>query len=298
MAVRARAYPRPMNPEPSFDWLAALEREAGLDAPSRWRQRCDALERIEREQAWGRLGQDGPARRAENVRVRLEAANRRQCAALAQAIAAGDGAAALWSAVAMAGGGAEPEGEGYDALDALAEGVLRLRAPRAQAAALAPDLVFYQPTPARHLFDALRRLALGPADTLVDLGSGLGQVPLLTAAATPARALGIELEPAYLPSARECARRLRLARASFLQGDARQADLGAGTVFYLYTPFLGPVLEAVLERLRGQAAQRPIRICTLGPCTAAFASLDWLRALGPVRPDRVAIFQAAPAGLG
>ena len=92
-------------------------------------------------------------------------------------------------------------GPGYDYLDELVSGVLQFEKPRAEAVKLAPEMVFYQPTPARHIFDLIDRAALTEGDVLVDLGSGMGHVPLLASICTDARCIGIELEPAYV----ECA---------------------------------------------------------------------------------------------
>jgi precorrin-6B methylase 2 len=153
-------------------------------------------------------------------------------------------------------------------------------------------MVFYQPTPARHIFQMLARLALGEDDVLIDLGSGLGHVPLLVAIATPARSIGVEWQGAYVAAARQCAQELGLARARFVQGDAREADLSAGTVFYLYTPFGGDMLRAVLDRLQVEARRRPIRVCTLGPCTQSVARESWLQPLDASRLDRPAIFHS------
>jgi predicted RNA methylase len=153
-------------------------------------------------------------------------------------------------------------------------------------------MVFYQPTPARHIFDAIGRLSLDHSDVLVDLGSGLGHVPLLAGICSKARCVGIELEAAYVACARQCAKALNLANVSFIQQDVRSADFTDGTVFYLYTPFTGTMLRTVLERLRQEAAKRPIRVCTLGPCTLEVANEVWLRPIGGLYADQVAVFSS------
>ncbi|MFP3514183.1 hypothetical protein SB775_32310, partial [Peribacillus sp. SIMBA_075] len=81
--------------------------------------------------------------------------------------------------------------------------------------------------------DLLARTGLRADDLLVDLGAGLGQVPMLAALCSPARALGIEIEPALVRSARQAADGLALSRVAFLCQDAGVADLSSGTVFYL-----------------------------------------------------------------
>jgi hypothetical protein len=64
--------------------------------------------------------------------------------------------------------------------------------------------------------------------------------------------------------AREAAARIGLRGVTYNEGDARQADVEDGTVFYLYAPFTGPILAEVMGRLRSVASRRAIVVCTLG----------------------------------
>jgi predicted RNA methylase len=153
--------------------------------------------------------------------------------------------------------------------------------------------VFYQPTPARHIFALMA--AISANEVLVDLGSGLGHVPLLVSACTGARCIGIELDPGRVASSRQCAEKLNLDRVSFLEQDAREADLSAGAIFYLYTPFTGSILRTVLNSLRNEAAARPIKVCTFGPCTRTVANEPWLQAKKtPPETDRIEVFLSRP----
>lgn len=275
--------------------LDALDADASWQQPQRWRERAQWQERIERT-GLGLDADEGAEAAALRARVaaaqaRLDAADARAAAQLRARIVAGDGAQVLreWSRERPG----HAEGEGYDALDAQLAAVLDLAEPQGEIATPAPHTVFYQPTPARHALELLARLQLSDGDVLIDLGSGLGHVPLLVAACTPARGLGIEHEAAYVASARACARALGLRRAGFVHADAREADLSAGTVFYLYTPFTGDLLAQVLQRLRDMSAQRAIRIASLGPCTRTLAAQAWLRPLqAGAAADRIALFAA------
>jgi hypothetical protein len=183
-------------------------------------------------------------------------------------------------------------GMGYDYLDELISGVFQFEEPDAEPVRREAEMVLYQPTPARHIFDLIGLTSLNASDVLVDLGSGLGHVPLLAAILSSARSIGIELEATYIECARQCAQRLNLNRVTFIQEDARAADLSVGTVFYLYTPFTGSILSSVLSRLRREAAARPIRICTYGPCTSAVAEESWLEATAAPVPHRIALFRS------
>ena len=274
------------SPDDTGARLARLACDTALDAPDQWQRRAATLEWM--ESAWLELAGNATA---QALRARLEHADDLLHRRLRAMVRAGLGPTLFqrWREEADTA----PRGEGYDALDELVAGVLRLSDPGSELRPLAPEMVFYQPTPARHVLDMLVRTALGPRDVLVDLGSGLGHVPMLAALCTGARALGVEWQPAYVACAQRAARALGLEAVRFVAADARDADLSAGTVFFLYTPFGGSVLRAVLDALRAQAARRPIRVCTFGPCSRIVAGESWLRADGPPALDRVVTFDVA-----
>jgi len=267
-------------------FLEQLEADASLFDRNELRRRIDALDRIDAYP---------PTQRADAMRKRLEAANTAVYAEIREGIRHSTARNALlpWLDRCSIPAEAPPAGLHYDCLDELIGGVLQLRQPDDAHIQAAPEMVFYQPTPARHILYMLDLCALTKEDTLVDLGSGLGHVPILASLLTPARCIGIELEPAYIATARECARSLGLSRAEFVRQDAREADLSAATVVYLYTPFTGSILETVLRQLRERSAHRALRICTFGPCTEIVAKEPWLTRDTAISPDRIALFRAA-----
>ena len=140
-------------------------------------------------------------------------------------------------------------------------------------------MVFYQPTPGRIIFELVERAALQKQDTFYDLGSGLGQVVILVRLLSGARAKGIEFDPAYCEYARRCAQDLNLSGVDFVNVDAREANYDDGTVFFLYTPFEGKMLQEVLARLKGEARERTIGVYTYGPCTLEVSRQDWLKSV-------------------
>jgi hypothetical protein len=263
-----------------------LEQDRSLDEPDRLCQRVEALERLEACLVDGSNG-EGIYRRARALYTQLEAANLELYCTIRREIQRGAGPDILLQWVDAAG---LAHGEGYDYLDELIIGVLQFEEPEAGVVQLGAEMVFYQPTPARHIFDLIGRTALTERDVLVDLGSGLGHVPLLASICTSARSVGIELESAYIDCARESAQGLNLNNVTFFHQDARTADLSVGTVFYLHTPFTGTILRAVLDSLRREAAGRQIRICTFGPCTPTIAEEQWLESMGALETDRIAVF--------
>jgi hypothetical protein len=255
--------------------IDVLMQDASLDEPGQLPRRIDAMELLERELF--HAGDEVPAslhRQGAALLAKFEAVNHTLYRSIRDDIRDGSGAASLQ---AWASAMRKPaDHDSYDALDTLLGGVLDFEEPH-DVAELAADMVFYQPTPARHIFDFIARAKIEDRDVVMDLGSGLGHVAILTAMCTNARCIGIEVEPAYVRSARTCARSLGVSNACFLAQDVRHADLSEGTVFYLYTPFTGSILRTVLDMLRREAEHRAIRLCTLGPCTAVVANEQWLR---------------------
>ncbi len=276
--------------------IEELEQDRSLHEPRHLRQRIEALDDLD---AYFRAGQPiGTAlhHRVTAIYAELESVNFRLYEAIRRDIQRGAGAGRLlewmpdwpdWT------GAANPMNRrGYDYLDELISGVLQFEEPSAEVVHLESEMVAYQPTPARHIFDLIGRTALTERDSLIDLGSGLGHVTLMASICTSASCTGIELEPSYVDCARKSARSLNLNNVRFIQGDARTADLSGGTLFYLYTPFSGSILRDVLNSLRYEAVRREIRICTFGPCTQVVAEEQWLSAIGALETDKIAIFRS------
>jgi Histone methylation protein DOT1 len=278
--------------------IVQLENDISLVKPNRLRERLDALDRLDAHLAGLAEGETGFERelffRATTIRERLEAVNAGLCDAIRHQIQCGSlpheflrwtnrssfQESSIASANAMA----------YDFLDELISGVFRFEEPECVQSPRDPEQLFYQPTPARHIFNLIELIALAPDDVFIDLGSGLGHVAMMVSICTRSRSIGIELEAAYVERAQECARELNLSRVTFIQQDARAADLSAGTVFYLYTPFVGSILSAVLNNLRGEAAKRQIRVCCYGPCTRLVAEESWLAPIALSDDNSIAVF--------
>jgi hypothetical protein len=269
------------------DLLDELEADRSLNEPHRLRQRIDALDRLDKYLHGEELQSEFRA-----TYSRLESANRELYQSIRYRIQNGDGIESLRQWIPKRDAAQVEQGLSYDYLDELMSGVIQFPTPHAEDVPLAPEMVFYQPTPARHIFDLISRTGLGEQDTLIDLGSGLGHVPLRVSICTPARCIGIELQQAYVDCARQAAEKLSLSAVTFIQQDVRAADLSGGTVFYLYTPFTGAILRMVLDSLRREGARREIRICSFGPCTTKIAGESWLQALDASDENRISVFRS------
>ena len=273
--------------------IGRLEQDRSLDEPRHLRQRVEALDDLDACLPDGQpIGTD-LHHRARAIYAELASINFRLYEAIRQDIQGGAGGGRLLEWMPDWNGAANLMNcRGYDYLDELISGVLQFEEPSTEVVQLESEMVSYQPTPARHIFDLIGRTALTERDFLIDLGSGLGHVTLMASICTSASCTGIELEPSYVDCARKSARSLNLNNVRFIEVDAREADLSGGTVFYLYTPFIGTILRDVLNSLRHEAVKREIRICTFGPCTRFVAEEQWLSVIGALDADRIAIFRS------
>ena len=181
-----------------------------------------------------------------------------------------------------------------EAADELAAGLFHSDCPPQPWEGSDSEMIHYESTPVSALLELVDRVPLTRADRFVDIGSGLGQVALLVHLLTGVEAIGLEVMPAYVDHARCEAARLGIGRVAFRQGDARSADLCAGTVYFLYSPFRGEMLRTVLGRLRREACVRRLTICSFGPCTAQIEAERWLTSedAGTGHEFRLAIFHS------
>ncbi|HTE01061.1 MAG TPA: class I SAM-dependent methyltransferase [Mucilaginibacter sp.] len=173
------------------------------------------------------------------------------------------------------------EEAGYDNLDIFINGLLAGKVMPEQTKDLEPEMVYYQKTPARIVFELAEKSHFTEEDVFFDLGSGLGQVAILVNLLAGITVKGIEFEPAFCDYARDCAAELNLSKVEFINIDARKADDSAGTIFFLYTPFKGEMLREILDSLREESLSRQIKLITYGPCTAEVALQSWLDFAGP-----------------
>jgi Histone methylation protein DOT1 len=286
--------------------LCALETNSSLFRQEQLRARLDALDAL--DVAFGNCDprqfmkgtNSRMSGRAKALRHRLEAANEALCQSLRSKLVAGGQPCELLQWLHSLAGrkdfGNPPLGLGFDSQDEFVSGIFQFREPGEPKLQPSPEMVPYQPTPVRHILHLMEAGALSGEDVFVDLGSGLGHVPLLVSMLAGVQSIGIEVNPAYVICAQECAQSLQLRRARFLTGDARTAELSSGTVFYLYSPFTGSILTDVLNRLHAESTRRSIKIFSLGPCTLRIKAETWLKASALPDPERITIFESRCSG--
>jgi len=176
----------------------------------------------------------------------------------------------------------EHQGEvGYDNLDVFVNELCFFQTMPEQTKELETEMVYYQKTPARIIFELADKCCFVKEDVFFDLGSGLGQATILVNLLTGTTAKGVEFEPAFCDYANDCAAKLNLSDVTFINTDARQADYSGGTIFFMFTPFSGEIMQEVLTILRKESLLRKIKIITYGPCTAQVALQTWLDFVTP-----------------
>lgn len=152
-----------------------------------------------------------------------------------------------------------------------------LGASQAQVATFADEVPFI--TTPDHVTVAMLELAgTGPADRVIDLGSGDGRIVITAARRFGARGLGVEIVPDLVVRSRENAKRAGVAdRAEFREQDLFATDLSGASVITMY------LLPEVNLQLRP-------RLLALAPGTR-IVSHDW--DMGDWTPDR-SLTVAAP----
>ncbi len=164
----------------------------------------------------------------------------------------------------------------YDNLDIFLNGILTDQILPIETNDREAEMIYYQKTPARIILTLIERASFNSRDVFFDLGSGLGQVTILVNLLGSVISKGVEFETAFYSYAKFSAGALHLDNIEFIHSDARYADYSSGTVFFMYTPFEGKVLQEVLQNLQSEAKKRRIRIFTYGPCSGVVATKNWL----------------------
>lgn len=144
--------------------------------------------------------------------------------------------------------------------DHFVEEVLGVAYPPFELEALGPELIAYTPSGYDEIVHAFDATELGPGDRFLDVGSGTGKVVLLAALLCGAKSAGVECDSSLVALASAAAADLALSPdgARFEHRDARDLASVEADVVFMYLPFTGRTLEAVLARI---TEARPRRLC-------------------------------------
>ena len=180
---------------------------------------------------------------------------------------------------------------GYDNLDIFINGLLFDKPIPPATRATEKEMVLYQKTPARIIFEMVETAKIKQDDVFFDLGSGIGQAVLLVNLLSGVTAKGIEYEPAYCDYARASASALNLSNVEFITADAREADYSQATIFFMYTPFEGKMLQDMLNILQKVSQSRAIKIFSYGPCSTYLAQQNWLSCINGKAGDPYKLYE-------
>lgn len=292
--------------------LAAFERNSDLYGPGNFAARADALDVIQqvyqllhlhqRDVQWGRYHRV-LRQQARALEKRLRQADADFLQALCGRIQRGEYSAATLRHLfdqhtRYRPGRAGQMHRGYDALDALVQGLMRAEQAPTPAQQRDVEMIGYEPTPARAVLDLVDQVRLTTDDVFYDLGAGLGHVAIMVHLLTGAAVRGVEIEASYCRHAQRCVEELGLSQVGIVHRDARDVDYTDGSVFFMYTPFSGELLQTVLTTLSGVACHRPLTLCTFGACSFEVARQPWLRLRQPeaVHAYALAVFTSTVGG--
>jgi hypothetical protein len=144
-----------------------------------------------------------------------------------------------------------------------------------------PGAVFYATVDYSETRRVLRRLALRPDDTFVDVGAGKGRALCLAARYRMQRAVGMECAPHLAEIARSNAARMR-GKQTPIEVHTQAAedfDYSAATVLYLFNPFEANILDLVLNKVAADRAGKALRLAFVmeSPAQkAVFVKHKWL----------------------
>jgi hypothetical protein len=147
--------------------------------------------------------------------------------------------------------------------DAWVDALLGIDSPPPDDAHLPRGAVPYLPCGVDEILAAIREAPITERDELVDLGAGLGRVVMLVHLVTGAGARGIEIQEHLARRARERAAELGCSDVSFVHADATETEL-EGTIFFLYAPCNGAMLERLMARIEQVASHRRVVVCAVG----------------------------------
>jgi len=138
-------------------------------------------------------------------------------------------------------------------LGGLAAGALPLSAfaQTAPTPSRTPDVIFVPP-PEEVVDEVLRIAKVTGKDTLYDLGSGDGRIPITAAKRYGTRGLGVDIDPQRIKEANENAQKAGVTdKVKFVLGDLFEMDLSPATVITLYLlPTLNVKLRPKLLKLK------------------------------------------------
>ena len=176
-----------------------------------------------------------------------------------------------------------------DSLDLLVDGVLGYDLEKSRLPKRHKEMVHLEVTPASVVLEMTERLAYKAGEVLYDLGAGLGHTLWLAHLLTGLQGVGIELEPTYCSLATKAMQNMQESHIVFEQSDVLEADMSQADIIYMFSPFTGSLLSAVLHKIETEG-KHGLRICAYGAINETLQQQPWLALQGT---DSTSAFQLA-----
>lgn len=156
------------------------------------------------------------------------------------------------------------------------------------------EMIHLEVTPLAVVIELADILHPLPADLFYDLGSGLGHALMVYNLLTGLPAVGIEIEPYYCELSAASVSSLHLKGISIRNENVLDSTMDDGTIFFLFSPFTGGLLEQVLDKLKQLSERRSITICSYGPLTKTLVNHSWMKIMDErmADPFRLAVFHS------
>ncbi len=154
------------------------------------------------------------------------------------------------------------------------------------------EMIQYVATSADQFAATIMTLPLTQHDLFVDLGSGLGRLPILASLLTGAEAVGIEYQRCFCDAAHEYAENLHLNQVSFINDDFRNVDLAGASVVFAFDPCVGAMRNSLIEKLRKQARHKPLTVLALGQIGELLSNQSWIYSNPLNHPDEIQILRS------
>lgn len=168
----------------------------------------------------------------------------------------------------------------YDDADHFFDALLDYSPPRFTRTEVGAEGLFYQPTPITLVRNWLKEIPPSHSDTIFELGCGTGRAAFAMALLSEASIVGVEISSTLCRVARKLAELNKISRFCLIENDVRNVDFSGGTIFYLFNPFKGELLDIVIDKIRVVAEKRPITVVAMGDCRASLETRGWLNRTG------------------
>ena len=131
----------------------------------------------------------------------------------------------------------------------------------------------YVPARYQGIVNAMRYVGVGPDDSVLDLGCGLGRAVFAAAWLGAKRSVGVEIDARLVQRAKDNLRTTRLKdrRIEFIEASAEAYVPSDTTVLFMFNPFGASVMRGALQQLEREMKARPrkLRIVYENPLQAA-----------------------------